>query len=82
MAPLIEFGTKAETLSRLTSVLRTATVLPQTCFTVAEWDASRAAVMTRLGPSLSQPLIVRSSALAEDQGTASLAGRFRSVPAV
>lgn len=77
----IDFGTKAETLERLASFVRAAHILPQQRFTVNDWRMGRTAVMDTL---LSQvwsaaPLIVRSSARAEDAMSASNAGHYRSI---
>jgi hypothetical protein len=78
------FATKAETLERVAPVLHGAAVLPLAHFTVAQWRAGRNAVLDRLA-ALSWTdgaLIVRSSAVGEDSGTQSMAGRFLSVPDV
>jgi phosphohistidine swiveling domain-containing protein len=82
--PEVAFGTKAETLSRLASVVRSARVLPLHYFTVAEWQADAAKVRAGLSaePWSRQPIIVRSSARGEDSLHASEAGRYLSVPNV
>jgi adenylylsulfate kinase-like enzyme/phosphohistidine swiveling domain-containing protein len=77
----LSFGTKAETLETLAPRLRSARVLPQARFSVADWRADSSAVLDRI---LRQdwgaaPLIVRSSARCEDGAFASQAGRFDSV---
>jgi phosphohistidine swiveling domain-containing protein len=80
-APFV-FGTKADTLFALSGMLKTARILPLVSFSVAQWQSGRAAILTRLEAELSgrgQPLIVRSSAHAEDTLTASNAGAFLSV---
>ena len=76
----LRFGTKAETLTRLAGVLRSAVVLPLDYFTVAEWQADEDAVLDRLCAHAwaGEALIVRSSSLDEDTETASNAGRFLS----
>jgi phosphohistidine swiveling domain-containing protein len=73
-------GTKAETLERLRPLLRKAGILPLDHFTVAEWRADGDAVLRRvLATWPDTPLIVRSSALAEDRAEGSMAGRFLSI---
>lgn len=75
----ITWGTKAETLGRLASVLTSARIQPQVTFDVREWRASRDSVLARLRHWFELPLAVRSSARLEDRGGQSLAGHFRSV---
>lgn len=79
----IRFGTKAETLARLRGRLAGAEVPKLAYFSVARWQAARAAVLAELGQAFS-PLrvIVRSSASREDAQQGSLAGHFISVPSV
>ncbi len=78
--PVVAPGTKAETLERLAPLVRGARVLPQERFTLAQWRDDPEAILARLAARgwLALPLIVRSSALVEDDPRASLAGRFRS----
>ncbi len=77
----LAFGSKAETLERLEGRLRAARVLPQVRFTVRAWHADAAGVLERVRARgwLERAVIVRSSALDEDGGGASLAGRYRSL---
>lgn len=77
----LTFSTKAETLERLVGQLRTARVLPQVRFTVAEWMNEPAAVIAKVQQQSwhDQTKIVRSSASGEDSEHGSLAGKFRSV---
>lgn len=77
----VTLGTKAETLERLGPMLRSASVLPQVRFTVAEWRSAPEAVCAQIAaqPWCTQPLIVRSSAQNEDGGSASQAGKYQSV---
>lgn len=77
----IPFGTKAETLAHLSSKVTTAVVLPQICFTVAQWNDSRPAILNEIESNgwFKIPLIVRSSARAEDTVSSSLAGHFCSI---
>ena len=85
----LEFGTKAETLAALEERIENAQVLPQIRFSVDEWrDAGGrlSSIIARNGGTapdwLAHPVIVRSSGLAEDGGTQSLAGHYLSVPDV
>jgi phosphohistidine swiveling domain-containing protein len=80
----VTFATKAETLERLAPRLSAGRVLPLAHFTVADWrrraDAIVGDIIAR--PWGQAPLIVRSSAVGEDSGAASMAGRYASVPGV
>ena len=77
----VSFGTKAETLARLAPILRAGRVLPQVRFTVADWkrDPEKVLATVERQDWGSDPLIVRSSAIAEDLAGASQAGRYNSV---
>ena len=77
----LSFKTKAETLEALAPRLRTGRVLPQVRFSVIEWRADRARVLSTIAAESwsSRPVIVRSSAQCEDGPTSSQAGRFDSV---
>lgn len=80
---LIEFGTKAETLERLRPHLTGATVLPLVVFSIGEWRKDSTALVARVQSNFpSGKLIVRSSALAEDNLQFSNAGHFDSVGGV
>ena len=79
---VISFGSKAETLERLAPVVTSARVLPQRRFSVADWRSDADAVITTILAAFDGPVIVRSSARAEDGAGASNAGRFTSVPSV
>ncbi len=73
-------GTKAETLSRLRGIIRSATILDQVAFTVADWQQNPADRLQRVRHQLGgQSLVVRSSARSEDAFTASNAGAYHSV---
>ena len=76
------FGTKAETLARLSATIQNARVLPQICFSVAEWRDDADSVLSKILAASwgSGPLIARSSAKGEDGRTASQAGKYVSVP--
>ena len=77
----VAFGTKAETLERLAPALHSAQVLPQVRFTVEEWQRTPRSILARIAstPWGSASLIVRSSAKAEDDASASQAGKYDSV---
>ncbi|GAB3577399.1 PEP-utilizing enzyme [Amycolatopsis endophytica] len=76
-----EFGTKAETLARLSTLIRSAVVLPMESFTVAQWRDDPHDVLDRVrAHSWSDvPLIVRSSSRDEDRAGFSNAGRYLSL---
>ncbi|HTT38054.1 MAG TPA: adenylyl-sulfate kinase [Burkholderiales bacterium] len=80
----VAFSTKAETLAAVAPRLRTARVLPQVRFAVAQWRSASAAVLASILREAwaSGTLIVRSSARSEDGMTSSQAGRYTSVPGV
>ncbi len=73
------FGTKAETLEMLSSVVKKSTVLDLLYFTAEKWqkDAQHLClkVLLQFGGA---PLVVRSSACNEDSANQSLAGAFGS----
>jgi hypothetical protein len=79
--PIVELGSKAETLERLAPVLRKAQVLPQHRFTVAAWEADPGVQLQALRDRgwLAIPVIVRSSALDEDRAHGSQAGRYLTI---
>lgn len=77
----LSFSSKANTLKALESTLKSATVLPQFCFTAGEWLDSQSRVLDEIvnfewGKST---LVVRSSSAEEDTDESSLAGHFESV---
>jgi hypothetical protein len=74
------FGTKAETLARLSTRLRHGIVLPLDWFAVGEWRSDEDAVLDRLCAHewARGALIVRSSSLDEDNETMSNAGHYLS----
>ncbi|ALG75539.1 phosphoenolpyruvate synthase [Azospirillum thiophilum] len=79
----IAFGSKAETLERLAPHLRTAHVLDLVRFRAVDWNAGgMEAILDRIATTpwgRQGPLIVRSSAAAEDREGQSLAGHFVSI---
>lgn len=82
--PRIPFKTKAETLEALAPVLRTALVLPQLRFPVADWRRRSRDVLAQIEATSwgSGRVIVRSSAREEDAEANSQAGKYVSVPGV
>lgn len=79
----VTFGTKAETIQKLCGKLRTAVVDEPLVFTAAEWKKNPRKVIDRITRRFpSSPVIVRSSAYAEDSHSQSNAGRFTSVKGV
>lgn len=81
---MIAFGTKAETLERLASYVKTAKILPQVRFSVLEWKENRQNIIDKVLALDRQdrPLIVRSSAFHEDTYGQSMAGHYLSIPNV
>lgn len=76
-----KFSTKAETLDALQGQL-TSAIIPQLAFyPVQAWQDDPRAVLDDIGSRFGdRMLIVRSSALAEDQAKTSMAGHFVSLP--
>ena len=78
-----KFGTKAETLHRLKPFLQESTIPEFLSFSVIDWESDAASVLQNIQDVFSGgPVIVRSSAMAEDQGDSAQAGAFLSVPNV
>jgi phosphohistidine swiveling domain-containing protein len=77
----VAFGTKAETLRCLEPYVTRGIILPQVWFTAKEWRKESAQVLDRIhsAPWTKNPVIVRSSAVAEDNNGTSLAGHFTSI---
>lgn len=77
---VFRFGTKAETLERLSPLLKQARLCEQIITTVAEWRRSEDDVIERIIARFSnRPLAIRSSSTQEDGARTSNAGRFESV---
>jgi glutamine kinase len=76
----VGFKTKAESLEAVAPLLQTGRVLPQVRFSVGEWRADAAGVLSAIAaaPWGLGSVIVRSSARGEDGRTASLAGKYDS----
>lgn len=75
------FGSKAQTLKRLGGLIRSAEVLPMRAVAIDVWlaDAATEAAALAALPWADGPLIVRSSAHAEDADHATMSGAFASV---
>lgn len=79
----LKFTTKADTLSALQYVLKSARIAPLEVFTVADWHANRNACVTNVVEKMGGvSLIVRSSCAREDGVASSNAGVFLSIPNV
>lgn len=78
---VLEFSTKANTLAILEEKIQYANILPLFLFTVHAWQASQGEILKKLDqlPWSVQALIVRSSAIGEDDRSSSQAGHFASV---
>lgn len=73
-------GTKAETLSRLDSLIKQSKVLPQVAFTVEDWQTAPNKQLDKIKTKFANTeLVVRSSAKSEDAFTHSNAGAYTSV---
>ena len=73
-------GTKAESLSRLKTLIKLSSIQDQITLTVAQWNSSKGIQLSRIKKLFQkQTLIVRSSALNEDGFVNSNAGGFDSV---
>lgn len=74
------FGTKAETLSALKSLVASCHIPRFYYFAVPEWKKDRQRILKKISAEFSRKkVIVRSSAVGEDGDSASLAGQFTSV---
>lgn len=73
-------GTKAETLDRLSNMVKSSIVLDQVAFTVADWQATPKQLIQKINTVFNtQRLVIRSSAKSEDAFTHSNAGAYTSV---
>ncbi len=73
-------GTKAETLARLSGMVKESLVLEQVSFTVADWEENPSGLVKKIQSKFNKQLIVvRSSAKSEDAFTHSNAGAYSSV---
>ena len=80
----MDFGSKSLILERLAGKLRSGAVLPLVKATWASWKTNSKAIIKQIldQPWAAAPLIVRSSAVCEDQAASSMAGQFLSIPNV
>ena len=73
-------GTKAETLQRLQAIVTKSKILDQKCFSVADWKDDSDFIVQDLSECFGgKKVIVRSSALAEDNFNTANAGAFESI---
>ncbi|PEM85125.1 phosphoenolpyruvate synthase [Bacillus wiedmannii] len=79
---MLNFSTKAKTLSLLENRVTKSRILPQLCFSVSDLHTSPDAVRAKVVERFDVPLIVRSSALSEDTLLESQAGKCLSIPNV
>lgn len=78
--PALQFRSKAETLAALAQFATSFTIPPSHHFTVESWRGDPAAVLAALMRRFADTdlLVVRSSALSEDQSYSSMAGAYES----
>jgi glutamine kinase len=75
-----QFGTKAATLNSLRGVLKHSLVCDSFVFTVMEWKRRQESLVAAICKQFSpHPIIVRSSAINEDDDTCTMAGAYLSV---
>ena len=73
-------GTKAESLSRISGLIKSAKIQEQVDFTVAEWRSNKQKILDLVTDKFGvKNLIVRSSAVSEDTFESSNAGSYDSV---
>jgi glutamine kinase len=77
----MQFQTKSKTLETLRSSLKNAKVLPVFSFDVHSWNDNSKNILNDILEKAwaSKPVVVRSSAIAEDSTSESLAGHFESI---
>lgn len=75
------FTTKAETLERLKNQVEKSTILPQIRFLVIDWKNKKKVILEKIRENIwdNKDLIVRSSAISEDNEQDSMAGKFLSI---
>jgi phosphohistidine swiveling domain-containing protein len=77
---MFHFSTKAGTLESLNGRLKSAALVPQVHFPVAEWAADRSGILEQVERTFGdRTLVVRSSCKREDSEQASFAGAFLSL---
>ena len=73
-------SSKSKTLERLQRIVKSAKILDQVRFTVEKWRETQDSLISEIqGCFPDQSIIVRSSSIAEDSFTESMAGRFESI---
>ncbi|VAW71114.1 Phosphoenolpyruvate synthase / Pyruvate phosphate dikinase [hydrothermal vent metagenome] len=73
-------GTKAQTLSRLQKLIRCSRIEDQVSFSVLEWQENTDKIIHKIQHSFQhKPLVIRSSALAEDGFSSANAGVYTSI---
>jgi len=74
-------GTKAESLERLRPLLRAGRIGDLVAFTHRQWEDDRSGVLERIRQAFDKArVIIRSSALSEDNWLQSSAGAYKSIP--
>jgi len=82
-SPEFQFGTKAETLASLVKLLTLSKIPEFFFFDVEEWQNAPERVLEKVRKEYGRgPIIVRSSALSEDNESMSMAGAFTSIAKV
>lgn len=78
-----QFGTKAENLIRLRSLIKEGKICESFVFTVEHWKKENKKIVQQIMEMFDKRhIIVRSSTLAEDTESSSMAGAFLSIPNV
>jgi phosphoenolpyruvate synthase/pyruvate phosphate dikinase len=79
--PSVKLESKARTLALLSGVVKKARILPLEYFTVEQWQKDSSGIVDAIliHDWAQKPLIVRSSGVAEDSTTESLAGYYDSI---
>lgn len=76
-----DFGTKAETLSRLQSVLVLSEIPQFMYFNVNEWEQEEDRIIKKIDNHMTNPtIIIRSSANCEDTECQTMAGKYSTIP--
>lgn len=80
---MLQFKSKAQTLHNLHDCITKANILPQYSFTVKQWKTNKEEILSNITRIFGEKeVIVRSSALNEDNAEKSNAGHFLSIPNV
>ncbi len=74
------FGTKADTLARLETIVKKSTIGKQVSFTTSDWNQQQSVVINSIQEAFGDTkLVVRSSSKSEDNWNSSNAGGFESI---